>query len=284
MLVWVPNFLTDRFQRVKVNERSSSWQPVLSGVPQGSVLGPLLFCMFIDSLHSLCDNSVTYKYADDVNIVHFIRKVEEDNLQLEFDNVLEWSFNYHLPINQAKCSVMDIITKKSIVCSPLTSSSGMLPRVSSLRILGVTISDNLRWNNHIESVLKRSNKRVYLIRNLKRAACPPPAMLLAYNSIIRPLLLYAYPCFCNLPAYLQERLLKFERRIFRIIGAKNDISVIEAGDQFCQKLFDKVSRSNSHCLRRCFSQQLTNTRQSLKLRPIRSRTSRLSRSFIRFAK
>jgi len=281
---WVSNFLTDRFQRVKMREMTSSWQHVISGVPQGSVLGPLLFCMFIDSLHSLCDNSVTYKYADDVNIVHFIRKTDDDNLQLEFNNVLEWSSNHHLPINQAKCSVLDIITKKSIVSSPVMSPSGMLPQVSSLRVLGVTISDDLRWNNHIDSVLKKSNKRAYLIQNLKRAACPPPAMLLAYNCIIRPLLLYAYPCFCNLPVYLQDRLLKFERRMFRLIGATNDVSVVEAGDRFCQKLFDTVSRSSSHCLRRCFTQQLTNTRQSLKLRPIRARTSRLSRSFIRFAR
>ena len=154
-----------------------------------------------------------------------------------------------------------------------------------------------RWNSHVENIIKKANKRLYLIRNLKRAACPSSAMLLAYNSVIRPLLLYAYPCFCNFPAYLRERLLKLERRVFRIAGASNDVSVIEAGDiirwcipyyeagdSLCQNLFAQVCSNNNHCLRRCFTQQLTNTRQSLKLRPLRAKGSRLSRSFVRFAR
>ena len=133
--------------------------------------------------------------------------------------------------------------------------------------------------------IKKANKRLYPIRNLKRAACSSSAMLLAYNSVIRPLLLYAYPCFCNFPTYLQERLLKLERRVFRIAGASNDVSVIEAGDSLCQNLFAEVcSNSSNHYLRRCFTQQLTNTRQSLKLRPLRAKGLRLSRSFVRFAR
>ena len=137
----ISNFLANRFQRVKVGELKSSWQSVMSGVPQGSVLGPILFCIFIDSLHSLCPNSVTYKYADGTNIVHFVRSQEEDNLQSEYENVLEWSWSssHRLPINEAKCCV-DVITKKSLVSSPIAGPSGTLPQVSSLRLLGATIS------------------------------------------------------------------------------------------------------------------------------------------------
>jgi hypothetical protein len=283
-IIWVSSFLSDRFQRVKVREMESSWQPVLSGVPQGSVLGPILFCIFIDSLHSLCENSITYKYADDVNIVHFVRHQQEENLQCEYDNVLNWSSCHSLPINEAKCCVLDIITKKAIVTSLVTGPNGSLPQVDSLRLLGVTFSQDLRWNLHIDNILKKANKRVHFIRNLKRAGCPPSVMLLAYNSIIRSLLLYAYPCFCNLQAYLQVKLLKFEGRIFRMVGATNDTTVIEAGDKFCEHLFQKTSCSTDHCLRRCFTQRLTNTRQSLKLRPIRAKTVRLSQSFIRFGR
>ncbi len=284
-IFWISSFLKDRFQRVRVGEMNSSWQPVLSGVPQGSVLGPLLFCIFVDSLHSISRNSVTYKYADDVNIVHFIRDTEDDALQLEYNNVLDWSAKHKLPINESKCSVLDIITKKSISTSPVVGPCGtVVPQVSSVRVLGVIFQDNLKWNSHVESVVRKANKRFYLIRNLKRAACDSPLILLAYNSVIRPLFLYAYPSFCNFSVYLQNRFQKFEKRVFRIAGATNDLSVIEAAEKYCQNLFAKVSRNTSHSLRRCFTQQSSNTRQSNKLRPLRGRSVRFSRSFTRFAR
>lgn len=281
---WVSDFLSDRFQRVKIKESVSSWSRVLSGVPQGSVLGPILFCMFIDNLQGVCENSTTYKYADDVHIVHFMRREDEDMLQREYDHVLNWSSTRRLPINETKCCVLDIITKKSITAHPIIGPQNSLPQVSSLRILGVTFSADLKWNKHIEIVIKRANKRMYLIRNLKRSGCPSPILKLAYNSIIRPILLYAYPCFCNLPIRLQEKLLKFERRVFRIIGQSISTSIIDAGEQMCRNLFAKVSRSEDHCLFRCFTQRLTVTRKSQHLRPLRAKSVRFSRSFIRFAR
>jgi hypothetical protein len=281
---WISDFLTDRFQRVKVRDKVSSWQPVISGVPQGSVLGPILFCVFIDSLHSVCTNSLTYKYADDINIVHFVRQQHEDNLQLEYDNVLEWSHHHKLPINESKCCVLNITTKKALVPTSISGPNGLLPQVPTLRILGVTFSQDLRWNTHVDNVLKKANKRIYFIRNLKRAGCPHSTILMVYNSVIRSQLLYAYSCFCNLKVYLQEKLLKFERRVFRMAGMTNEVTVIEAGETICQTLFQKVSSTQDHCLRQCFSQRETCTRQSLKLRPIKAKTSRLSQSFTRFAR
>ena len=103
---------------------------------------------------------------DDINIVHFIRKTEEDKLQLEYNNVLEWSSRHRLPINEAKCCVLDIITKKSIIASPVTGPSGPLPQVSF--ILGITLSADLKWNSHVENIIKKANKRLYLIRMEKR--------------------------------------------------------------------------------------------------------------------
>ena len=75
----------------------------------------------------------------------------------------------------------------------------------TLPLLGLTLTSDLKWNVHIESVLRKASKRFYLLRNLRRSGCP-------------------YPSFCNLPNLLQEKLLKFERRAFRIIGEKNEVS------------------------------------------------------------
>lgn len=108
VIAWVFNFLTDRFQRMKIGEMERSWKAVASGVPQN-----ILCCVFIDSLHFLISNSITCKYAADVHIVHFVRHPEEDKFQLEDDDVLEWSHCPRLPINDAKCCVLDIILKKA---------------------------------------------------------------------------------------------------------------------------------------------------------------------------
>ena len=283
-VMWVSDFLSNRLQRVKVRNQVSSWCPVLSGVPQWSVLGPIFFCMFIDGLHSVCQNSTTYKYADDVHIAHFIRNDGDDRLQEEFDNVMRWSLVNRLPINETKCRVLSIVTKKSLTVNPIVAPGLILPEVPSLRVLGVTFSDYLKWNTHIDNVLKKARKRIYLISNLKRARCPQYSLTLAYNSIIRPILLYAYPCFCNIPVYLQEKLLRFEKRIFRIIGIHSNTSIIDAGENSCKTLFSKISKFRNHCLRRCFVQRSTVTRMSNHLRPIRAKGVRLSRSFIRFAR
>ena len=282
--LWIESFLADRFQRVSVRGKCSSWQSVTSGVPQGSVVGPLLFSMFVDDLHSVFDNSCTIKYADDLTILHFVRVPSDDKLQLEYDNVLRWSASRSMPINESKCRVLNIITKKSLDVPAIQGPNGFIPQVSSLSLLGVTITDDLKWNSHIETVLKKACKRLYVLRNLRRSGCPSALMLQVYNSIVRSVFIYAYPSFCNLPKFLQDKLLKFERRIFRIVGSDNDVTVIEAAEEMCQRLFSKVAILIGHPLRQCFSQRCTVTRASMQLRPPKAKTKRFSSSFIRFAR
>lgn len=119
VIFWVSNVLTDRKQRVHCNNSFSDWTPISSGVPQGSVLGPVLFCLVIDSLIASCSNTHLIKYADDVSFVHFIRSTDDDNLQNEWDSLIKWSSSICLPINYDKCCVMNIVTNKSLHLLPI---------------------------------------------------------------------------------------------------------------------------------------------------------------------
>jgi hypothetical protein len=287
--LWLTSFLCDRFQRVKCNGQFSSWKFVSSGVPQGSVIGPLLFCMFVDDISSLCCNSITLKYADDVTILHFIRKASDDKLQFEFNNIVSWSESRSLPINFSKCKVLDIVTKKTLKLSPIKTNDSMtvIPIVDSITLLGVTITNDLRWNLHVDYITKKASKRFFLLRNLKKAGCPSSTMFLAHTSLIRSILLYAYPSFCNMPLYLQAKLLRIERRVHRIIngGENQDLpSVIDTGEALCQRLFSKIVLDVIHPLRSCFTLRTSRTRSSKLLQPIPAKTTRFSSSFMRFGR
>ena len=106
---WIKTWLTDRKQRVVLNGCASEWLPVLSGVPQGSVLGPLLFLVFINDIDGALDltSSVIFKFADDSKV---LRKVEDEEdqrrLQEEINNLCKWSEDWQMLFNAEKCKVL----------------------------------------------------------------------------------------------------------------------------------------------------------------------------------
>jgi hypothetical protein len=287
LVLWVQDFLNCRLQRVCLGLTSSQWRPVPSGVPQGSVLGPLLFCAVISSLQPLFPNSKIVKYADDVNLLHFVRDNHEDRLQEELKNINRWSQEVGLPINSSKSMVMDIVTKSALHLCPITDESGTpFPSVSSLKILGITFSSDLRWDSHFQEVARKASKRVYVIRNLRRSGCPKEAMLRVYQATIQSLLLYGFPCFCNAPKKLWNLLEKVERRVKRIISYGDTgllfTSLSVSGEMQCQRLFERVLCDIHHPLRCLFELREPTRRSALTLKKPRCRTARLKNSFIKF--
>jgi hypothetical protein len=289
VICFVSSFLSHRKQRVCVNNKFSEWVSVSSGVPQGSVLGPFLFCLAVDSLQPVCDNSIIIKYADDISILHFIREPSDDNLQQEWDNIVSWSQASHLPLNLNKCRVLDFVTKRSLsLCPVKTAPSVFLECVDSLPFLGVRFSSSLKWNVHFDFVLKKACKRIFIIRNLRRSGVSPIFLWRSYVSLIRPVLLYAFPCVCNAPMFLVNKLLRVERRIKRII---NDDSVctpslLQSANESAERLFNHISRTPRHPLRNLFNFRPMATPHELRTRkPVQrplAKTKRFSSSFIKF--
>ena len=263
----------------------SSWSFVTSGVPQGSVVGPVLYVLATDSFSPCCVNSKVIRYADDVTIVHFLRAEAEDNLQLEWDNLVNWSKAHSLPLNSSKCAVMNFVTKKSLSLPDISTSEGnFLPTCSSLSLLGVLFSDNFKWNAHVQNIVKKASRRIFLIRNLKRAGCSSSVMYSAYVAFIRSVLLYCFPIFCNVPSYLLTCIARVERRVFRIIGddAKNCVRLAEAAENVCRRLFREIVQNVHHPLRPLFVNRVPTTRDRSVLKPPFARTVRFKNSFIRF--
>jgi ribonucleases P/MRP protein subunit RPP40 len=108
LLNWIKAFLGDRFQRVVLGDNISEWIRVLSGVPQGSVLGPLLFVIFINDLvKNLPDSCKCKLFADDTKLISIIKCNQDcDKLQLGLGKLVQWSNTWLLKFNNDKCKVM----------------------------------------------------------------------------------------------------------------------------------------------------------------------------------
>lgn len=190
ILKWIECFLTNRTQFVTTNGYNSPLSKVTSGVPQGSVLGPLLFLIYINDLPDSI-NSAIRLFADDCVIYREINN-EYDNqfLQSDLDTVSTWCNKWLMTLNSNKSKCMSI-TRRSI-SPPCTYRINAVPlqHVSSYKYLGVYITNNLSWHTHVTYICNNANRTLgYLRRNFSRA--PLSLKILLYRSLIRPKLEYA---------------------------------------------------------------------------------------------
>ena len=284
-IVFLKDFLCCRQQRVTTTNDASDWTLIKSGVPQGSVLGPMLFALVIDSLRPLSNNTFIIKYADDVTFVHHFRDTVDDHLQDEWSHLETWSHNVGLRLNYEKCHVMDCVTKSSLCLAPIVSDDGViLQSVTSIRLLGVIFSSNLSWNEHVSYVISKCYKRFFILRNLKRVYCSHSVIYKCYISFIRSLLLYGYPSFCNLPKYLFLKLTRVERLACRYFSSVRFCPLSSAADTICRRLFCLVANHPDHPLRLMFDERSPTPRNPSTVKPPRALTKRFMNSFIKYGR
>ena len=154
---WLRNYLTDRQQQcVKVNNTYSSYLPVLSGVPQGSILGPLLFVMYINDLPTVLQQSEALIYADDTKIFRPISHVPIDRtyLQRDLTSIWDWIINNHLSINVVKTVCLVLGPRADDLFDPqYLLNNHTLAVTPSCRDLGITMASDLSWSEHYLSLV-----------------------------------------------------------------------------------------------------------------------------------
>ena len=189
-LAWVDAFLSNRSQSVVVDGVSSNSAPVLSGVPQGSVLGPLLFLVYINDLPE-CVSSDTGLFADDT-LLHRPVSSPDDAVALQADltSLEDWEEKWNMDFNPSKCEVLHITNKRNPVNSEYHLHGVKLGVTKGGKYLGVTISPKLTWTKHIDKAVKKANgSRAFLQRNLRK--CPRNIKELGYKTLVRPIIEYA---------------------------------------------------------------------------------------------
>jgi len=182
---------------VVINGVCSSSEPVLSGVPQGSVLGPLLFLIYVDELACLplSDGSQCVLYADDLLLFRPVKDhMDIQCLQNDISSVEEWVQHNYLTLNTSKCKSMIVSRKKSQPYpSTLTLGGQRLEQVESFKYLGVLLSSNLSFSQHIQTICAKARKILGLLYRRFYKNTSNEALLQLYISLVRPHLEYASP-------------------------------------------------------------------------------------------
>ena len=170
---WLHSYLSDRSQRVIVNGKQSPWTPVLSGVPEGSICGPLLFTCFTADIPLHIENGCTM-YADDVKLHKLIRCDDDVKaLQADIDSLVDWSRSWKLCLNPLKCHVITFTLRTSPILAAYRVENVVLERCSQVRDLGVILDSKLTFSSHVDATVTKAKRMLgLLIRSMQQSALP----------------------------------------------------------------------------------------------------------------
>ena len=242
---WISSFLSNRTQAVKVNDSISSSAPVRSGVPQGSVLGPALFLIYVTNISDHIKN-FTSLFADDTKLFSYILDSEDtvhntSKLQEDINTLATWSEVMQMSFNLSKCHIMHLGHNNSQHQYFMHKSSHFLKQKNGLSYrllfhnleevkhetdLGVCVDNNLKFSDHISAKLAKANKMLQVIRYTFKNITPEIFKKL-YTSIVRPHLKYATPVWSPHSSTDINRIEALQRRATRLVTSLCDKTYTE---------------------------------------------------------
>ena len=211
------NYLSGRVQYVEFLDSVSDTQHIGMGVPQGSILGPLLFLIYINDVPYASDMFSILMYADDTTLFcNFDNVCSENKINTELDSIFNWLCSNKLSLNVSKTKFACFHTKqKRIVYPDLKINTISIDRVSEFNFLGLIISSDLKWSKHIDHIALKISKVIGIMYRL-RPTLPEDILLTIYNSLIMPHFNYCHLVWgCNI--HEGHKLHLLQKKALRII-------------------------------------------------------------------
>ena len=223
VVLWIEDFLKDRKQRVMVNAEESDWREVSSGIPQGSVLGPCLFIIYINDLPKAVQ-SETKIFADDTKVYAEVAEGGAERLQDDIDSLQDWSRAWQIEFNRDKCAVVHL--GKNNPRHEYYMKSGddvqVLNKSSGEKDLGVLVDDKLMFSSHIGSVEQKANKVLGVLkRSFKHIPFKEYVML--YKTMVRSKLEYANVVWSPVLERDRDSLERVQKRFTKSITKYKDL-------------------------------------------------------------
>ena len=297
IVTWIESYLSNRSQRVVIHGQTSSWLPIEAGVPQGSILGPLLFLVYVNDLvdNITCDIRL---FADDTSLFEIVQNptVSSRHLNTNLSHIRQWGKLWRVIFNAIKSlSVVFSAKVNKPHHPPVCLGESAIPEATSHTHLGITLSSNLSWNAHITRIVNKASQRIALLRRFK-FKLSRKALITLYFSMVRPILEYGCVLFDNCGQGLSDLLESIQYEAAKICtGALRHTSHVKLLQELgwptlaCRRKYFKLILfyKMTHNLTPPYLSSLLpppNTgrplRQFRSLRNIQCRTQRFDRSFL----
>ena len=246
MLKFLHSYLSNRSQRVRASSGYvSPWLPCTSGVPQGSVIGPLLFALLINNFPSLGPNSKLIAYADDLILLHHVDSSSTDNLQHEIMKIVDWTSQVRLDINVSKFKSITF-SRKPVAPSNLNLHGVTISNDDHLKFLGIIFQSNTKWDSHVSSIIRKASRNMFLVKTLWFHKTPSDIIWQAYLAFVFSIISYCYPSFCDIPISALKKFSVIEKRACRWADRSFSHSCfVQRLEDSCVRLITKVASLKS---------------------------------------
>ena len=229
LLEWFADYLRERKQRVVLPGVSSDWSTLEAGIPQGSILGPLLFLVYINDIVEDI-NSTIHLFADDTSLYLIVDDPLEaaNTLNNDVSKVYAWAKKWLVAFNPSKSESLLISRKRlELYHPPICMNNQPISEVNSHKHLGLTLSNDCTWHAHFEQIKTKAWTRINIMRKLK-FQLDRKSLQTIYFSFIRPLLEYGDVIWNNLADYEAKELEKIQYEAARIVSGSTKLVSIEA--------------------------------------------------------
>jgi hypothetical protein len=217
---WIKSYLDNRKQFVVYNSCKSVEMSISCGVPQGSVLGPLLFLIYMNDLPDCLNNVNNILFADDTTLYQSARSIDDlyKTINIDLVTLSDWLKANKLSLNISKTKYMLFSNKRLTGLNNLEVmiNNTLLVREQCLKFLGIYIDENLTWNQHIQIIKSKLASTIYAMNRLKHFI-PCKYKLTLYFSLIYPYLVYGIPVWGSAYDKHINKLIIMQKKVIRII-------------------------------------------------------------------
>ena len=214
---WITSFISGRTQSTRALDKISKELPLQCGVPQGTVFGPLLFLIMVNEDND--PHSKSFKYVDDKTLAFTHKPCEIPPIQQALDIATEWTSANNMQINEKKCAVINFKFNKIEQAEiPYKINNEKLDTVSVMNLLGVVISDDLKWLENTKKIVTKCSRSLYIISKLKSFGASRDDLVRVWLSYLRPITEYAAPLWHpSLMVIEKFKIERLQKRALRII-------------------------------------------------------------------